>query len=88
MRVRVRYRGHVQGVGFRATAQILAREHTVTGWVRNESDGSVLLEAQGESRAVETLLNRVQQAMERHIDAAERVSAVDVAGENGFQIRR
>lgn len=87
MRVQVRYRGRVQGVGFRATAQMLAREHAVTGWVRNEHDGSVLLEAQGETPAVESLLTRLQQAMDGFIRTSDRSDAPVVEGETGFQIR-
>jgi len=36
-----RVTGRVQGVGFRATTQQWAGELGVTGWVRNEPDGSV-----------------------------------------------
>ena len=35
------YRGRVQGVGFRATVQGLARSFAIHGWVRNCEDGSV-----------------------------------------------
>lgn len=39
--------GYVQGVGFRAWAASRARMHHVSGWVRNERDGSVSLFAEG-----------------------------------------
>ena len=39
--------GEVQGVCFRAAAQHYARQHGITGFVRNESDGSVYIEAEG-----------------------------------------
>ena len=38
---RVVIRGQVQGVGFRAWAEITALELGIEGWVRNRRDGSV-----------------------------------------------
>jgi len=40
-------KGKVQGVFFRASAMRVARDLKVTGFVRNESDGSVYIEAEG-----------------------------------------
>ena len=40
--------GRVQGVGFRYTAVQKAREHHINGYVKNQYDGSVLIEAEGE----------------------------------------
>ena len=47
--VRRRYtiNGQVQGVGFRYRARYAAQALELTGWVRNEDDGSVTLEVQG-----------------------------------------
>jgi acylphosphatase len=39
--VHVTIRGRVQGVGFRAWAEITALEHGLEGWVRNRRDGAV-----------------------------------------------
>mgnify|MGYP001793378155 CR=1 FL=1 len=39
--------GSVQGVRFRVYAQDAATKLGITGWVRNEPDGSVLVIAQG-----------------------------------------
>lgn len=47
VRVRVRYEGQVQGVGFRFTAQFVAGRFAVTGFVENLEDGSVQLVAEG-----------------------------------------
>ena len=45
--MKARVTGNVQGVAFRAWTQAMARKLKLTGWVRNEPDGSVLCEAQG-----------------------------------------
>ena len=39
--------GRVQGVGFRYSARIAARNYGIKGYVRNMSDGSVYLEVEG-----------------------------------------
>ena len=44
--------GHVQGVFFRASAQIQASELGVTGWVRNLQDGTVEVYAEGNQNAL------------------------------------
>ena len=46
MRYVVRFTGIVQGVGFRMSAERMARDFAVVGFVRNEPDGSVLLIAE------------------------------------------
>ncbi len=46
-RLSLRFVGQVQGVGFRWNARNTARSVGTTGWVRNESDGSVTMELQG-----------------------------------------
>ena len=40
-REHIRFTGYVQGVGFRYRLSHLAQYYGVTGWVRNEYDGSV-----------------------------------------------
>ena len=46
-------RGDVQGVGYRFFAQRAAAKHQVVGYVRNESDGSVEVVAEGPASNVE-----------------------------------
>jgi acylphosphatase len=58
-RLSARITGRVQGVGFRNFTQMRARQLGVSGWVRNEADGSVRLEAEGPRAALEDLLEAV-----------------------------
>ncbi len=60
-RVRVRVVGQVQGVAFRASAEANATSLGLTGWVRNEPDGSVTLEIEGLEGKVETLVEWCRQ---------------------------
>ncbi len=43
----IRVQGRVQGVGFRQYIHNIAMDRTVTGWIRNASDGSVEAMIQG-----------------------------------------
>ena len=56
IRRRWHFTGNVQGVGFRYFAQCAAQKLGLTGWVANNWDGSVTLEAQGERAALDELV--------------------------------
>ncbi len=52
----IRVTGRVQGVFFRVSTQREAQSLGLTGFVRNEPDGSVYIEAEGEEEALQKLL--------------------------------
>ena len=52
--------GLVQGVGFRYSTFQVALELGVTGTVKNELDGSVSIEAEGDQKILYVFLNRVK----------------------------
>ena len=54
-RVEILVQGRVQGVYFRASTRDEARRLGLTGWVRNEPNGSVRLVAEGPRAALEQL---------------------------------
>jgi acylphosphatase len=56
IRRRVIVRGRVQGVFFRETTRHLAEQAGVAGWVRNQPDGTVEAVFEGETDAVERLV--------------------------------
>lgn len=54
---RVRVTGKVRGVGFRFSTLRRAHELGVTGWVRNEDDGSVQAVLQGTADQIDQMLS-------------------------------
>jgi acylphosphatase len=84
----VYYSGQVQGVGFRATALSIARQHpNVRGWVRNLSDGRVELLADGPADAVEAFLADVRRDMADCIWREDVLERESEDGLTGFRVR-
>jgi acylphosphatase len=61
MTQRVFVSGRVQGVSFRDWALRAARDHRVTGWVRNLNDGRVELLVTGEDEAVAAMVEQLRE---------------------------
>ena len=87
-RIRVTFHGRVQGVGFRATARDCARGLSVVGWVANQADGTVLLEAQGEPQHTQDLLRSIRERMAGRITREDFELSPVSANEDSFEIRR
>ena len=49
--------GHVQGVGFRFSTQRAAKNFGIKGYVKNMPDGSVYIEAEGNSEQLNQFIN-------------------------------
>ena len=56
IRKHIIFTGSVQGVGFRYRARHAAELYGCTGWVRNEYDGSVVMEIQGTEEQIDRVL--------------------------------
>ncbi|AGT30818.1 acylphosphatase [Geobacillus genomosp. 3] len=59
-RVHVMVEGRVQGVGFRYFVQHEALKRQLTGWVKNNDDGTVEMEAQGHESALQLFLDTIE----------------------------
>ncbi len=80
------FTGRVQGVGFRYSAQNLAQYLGLTGWVKNEWDGTVVMEAQGTEEDLKTLVKKLRSRNFSRIDYVSEVT-VPVQKELGFHVR-
>ena len=65
------YSGRVQGVGFRFTAEDIARDLSVSGWVKNLRDGRVEITAEAEESVLKDFLGRINDAFSHYIKDAD-----------------
>ena len=70
----IHFRGRVQGVGFRYKTLRIAHGFSVTGEVRNLSDGRVRLEVEGEESEVRAFVANVQDTLSTFIRGVEEES--------------
>ena len=54
------FSGRVQHVGFRWRARQAANLYGCTGWCRNDWDGSVTMEIQGEEEAIDKVIRSIE----------------------------
>ena len=81
------FSGDVQGVGFRYRSQYAANSCGVIGWVKNEWDGTVHMEAQGTQQAIQEMIRLIQQSRYIRIDhIQEKIIPVE-SHAYGFHIR-
>src|SRR5689334_13755178 len=83
----VRFRGRVQGVGFRATTCDVAQRFAVVGYVENLPNGQVSLVAEGESAELDRFICGLADEMKRYV-AGYDVDDLPATGEfDDFHIR-
>ena len=87
IRMSLVFHGYVQGVGFRYTAHHAALSLGLTGWVRNEYDGSVSAEIQGDRDGIEKWIRMIQGGRFIEITDIDRKETVIDPDERSFQVR-
>lgn len=86
-RYKLIFRGFVQGVGFRYTAQHAASMYRLTGYVRNEYDGSVTCEVQGTDDEIDRFIGTVQSGRYIDISDIEKKALPVDENERSFEVR-
>lgn len=74
------FHGRVQQVGFRITVSSLAEGFPVTGWVRNEPDGTVCCVVEGATVDLDAFIDSILQRMRDNITGHD-CSLADASGE-------
>ena len=86
-RKHITFHGSVQGVGFRYRAHHAANVVGCTGWVRNEWNGTVTMEIQGEESQIDRVIGGIEQGRYVWIEKMDCETVPIVEGEWGFRVR-
>ena len=87
-RAHVFYSGRVQGIGFRYTAQNIAENLGVYGWVKNLEDGRVEIVAEGEEKNLKEFLDKILKGpLGRYIKDMELSWETPTSEFNDFDVR-
>lgn len=80
------FHGYVQGVGFRWRAAHSARQFGVTGWVQNQWDGSVEMEAEGTAADLTAMYRCIENLRFGEIDSVD-AKQIPLQNDSSFEIR-
>jgi acylphosphatase len=84
----IKVTGKVQGVFFRASTKDQAEYFGIKGFVRNERDGSVYIEAEGDSQNLDQFIEWCRRGPSRAVVTSCSVDETDPKGFTSFTIIR
>ena len=85
VRKHIIFYGSVQGVGFRWRARNAAEHFSCTGWAKNEWDGTVSMEIQGEEEDIDRVILAIEKGTFVRIDNMDVKTLPVVEREYGFR---
>ena len=85
---RIVFHGRVQGVGFRWTTRGVAANFAVTGFVRNQSDGTVELVVDGSNETIQQFVEAIEAALPGHVTHRDEEPFATSETFDTFAIRR
>jgi acylphosphatase len=85
--VQARISGRVQGVSFRAWAQVEAQGRGLSGWVRNEADGTVSTHMEGPAAEVDAMVALLHRGPPAAVVREVIVTLAPPKGATHFDIR-
>lgn len=83
----IRISGRVQGVSYRYSTRLTAAGLGLTGFVRNEEDGSVYAEAEGEKASLDQFVSWLRRGPPHAVVEKVEIVPGPVKGFPGFNIR-
>lgn len=85
--VRILVKGRVQGVGFRYSTLHKAQELSLAGFVKNQADGSVYIEASGVPEKVDQLIQWCKKGPSRARVEEQEHEEIDTTHQGIFKIK-
>ena len=85
-RLKINFKGRVQGVGFRFQAFRIANNLNLTGNVKNLYDGSVEVNIQGKRRNIDAFINTIKNEKFIRVDSVDIIELNLVGSEKSFEI--
>ncbi len=86
IRLRLHIYGRVQGVFFRASAEREAGKIGVSGFVRNEPDGSLVIEVEGDRSSVDSFVEWAKQGPSRATVERIGIETLSTVSDDDFVI--
>lgn len=84
--INLKITGKVQGVSFRAITKMVANQMGVRGMIRNEEDGSVYVEAEGDDLQLEVFMEWCHDGPDRAIVEKVEVTPAEMKNYRNFEI--
>lgn len=88
MKQHVIVHGLVQGVGFRQHTKMEADKRSIYGWVRNKTDNTVEIAAEGDEEAMRSFLTSIEKGPRfSKVDKVEVHSIDDIDHKQNFKVK-
>jgi acylphosphatase len=85
--INIKVKGKVQGVYFRATTKAVADQLGAKGFVVNLNDGSVYIEAEGDSFTLDSLVEFCHEGPDRaEVESVDVEETSDIKGFKNFEV--
>jgi len=82
----IKITGKVQGVSFRAVTKVVADQMGVRGMIRNEKDGSVYIEAEGDETLLEVFIDWCNEGTDRAKVEGVEITPGEVKNYQNFEV--
>lgn len=84
--LKIRITGRVQGVSFRYTTKVVADQMGIRGMIKNEPDGSVYIEAEGDDTLLEVFLEWCNEGPDRAIIEKVETETAELKNYRNFEV--